>query len=1176
MNKKIFLPSIGLMALLAACSNDEMFENKPASVSNDGRPQVNLVLGAELPEMGNADTRMTGETYDDADGKKQYSWLWKESDVLGGTLFEDTKGLIHDGNYQTNYAFIRSDRGAGAGNLGAASFKTLSPVTVGSYMFYHPYNTDSEQHKLGHKLGDENHRIAKMVAGDNEGIASLGSSKDKNFFFTALNKVAIDFDEEKFEAVARELPLSFTSAYSFVRVDLTGDFKATSTTDYYKKFTVNKIELSTVATKENFVTEFTVNPQTIAAIQADMAKELEIGEVAPNGALLQDNPNLKEDIAEVRKVLRQDKYKFRNSFTLNGKSYSKDNEVSILAPVTGQTAKKLIHELETPANITSKDDHFVMWIPVPAGTYTTAKETYKFNGSTVEGTGALKLEVYTSEGKATFFVGEGSESVTLKRDQSNRVGRTLFIKDDESNIDLYAFNEKGLDVATDEEWAYAIDYIENHNYVFSNKVPQINLNGDVKVESLPTWTLQIVGNKSITLKGDFTLNPEKTILGDAKGVKVPTLVVAKGSTLNFAKEIKTLKLINNGTVNANENVEMQAMTSGEEAVLDIAAGKKVTVANAGGDVSANNVTLAENAKFTVNAGKAIVNGDMTVANEAIVTLNGTTANATNNVTLAPASTLNVAGGAYTTDGKLDIQAKGEKVSVVTVTSANTTNKGEVTVSGKLTTKAFANAMDAVLSVKAAQGEGRDASGAAVMTTLTNDGVITTEKGELTKNYFGGTINATTLNNNAKISNNGELVVKTNGANKGEITLLEDRYALIQLPNSYNNSGKIVIDTPENYCMYTYYKEWNKLEGVIGTGSIETEINSQEQYNAVLKQQNDYASESEKFTAWDVINKAYIACDLNLTKVDSKKSNYLKDVVLQGAKVTVAKNLVVNRLVADKATELTAVAANTVFTANAVDVNKDKELTINSNVKLLVRYEALNGAKSNRMMTVAGKLVNNGWIDTDNSPVAEAYKLSVLVEGELVNNGKLSQKSVKAFNVNSKEYKFVKGIYDAFNGIENETKIGKRIMMTSSKPANWNDANGIKVNAKTMKLILTEGVVTEIGKLFGNGFKGMIVSYKGKYYTFYDGSAEDVNTTVFESYVDKAAEAQKALQMKDAKATPAILMWDVVAGTAQNNSYGPTSFYIYKNAGKVDLRNSVWAYGEIEDNSKGIVEGEWSK
>ena len=109
-------------------------------------------------------------------------------------------------------------------------------------------------------------------------------------------------------------------------------------------------------------------------------------------------------------------------------------------------------------------------------------------------------------------------------------------------------------------------------------------------------------------------------------------------------------------------------------------------------------------------------------------------------------------------------------------------------------------------------------------------------------------------------------------------------------------------------------------------------------------------------------------------------------------------------------------------------------------------------------------------------------------------------------------------------------------------------------------------------------EGMMVLYNKKYYTFYDGSQDEGQTvaTVFESYIDKPTDAQAALQMKDTKATPAILMWEVAAGTKQNGTYGPTSFYIYKNVGKVDLRNSVWAYGEIEDNSKGIVEGEWSK
>lgn len=78
MNKKIFLPSIGLMALLAACSNDELFENKPISVDNNGRPTVNLVLGAELPEMDEANTKMIGGATDKEEGKWSLDWYWEK------------------------------------------------------------------------------------------------------------------------------------------------------------------------------------------------------------------------------------------------------------------------------------------------------------------------------------------------------------------------------------------------------------------------------------------------------------------------------------------------------------------------------------------------------------------------------------------------------------------------------------------------------------------------------------------------------------------------------------------------------------------------------------------------------------------------------------------------------------------------------------------------------------------------------------------------------------------------------------------------------------------------------------------------------------------------------------------------------------------------------------------
>lgn len=200
-------------------------------------------------------------------------------------------------------------------------------------------------------------------------------------------------------------------------------------------------------------------------------------------------------------------------------------------------------------------------------------------------------------------------------------------------------------------------------------------------------------------------------------------------------------------------------------------------------------------------------------------------------------------------------------------------------------------------------------------------------------------------------------------------------------------------------MYTYYKQYNKLNGLKGTGTIEATIKSQEQYKAVLAQQAEYWTISnDKYTAWDVINKFYVtSATLELTNVSSKIANYKKDVVLENAKVIIVDGLVVDQLIANNTTELTA-NNDVVFTANNVAVNKDKELTIGEKVKLHVVYKKFSASSKNYMMDIAGKLTNNGWIDTDESNTDVANNLSVLVQGELLNNGKLSQKQYLDFQL----------------------------------------------------------------------------------------------------------------------------------------------------------------------------------
>lgn len=1179
MNKKLFLPSIGLMALLAACSNDELFENKPISVDNDGRPQVNLILGVENPGLDVAETRMAGDAGLGSDGKARFDWLWRPTDVLGGALFSDVEGNIFNDKFLANYNFVRSDReDPNAETVKGATFKSYSSVTTGAYLFYHPYFYDGGRHTIGHVLGDGQDplRVTEMVVGD-EGFDDLAnvdkSGKSKNFFFSSLNDVTIPFDMENGVAQDETLPMKFASAYSFFRIELSTNLVGTSTTNYYKNFSINKIEVS--SPKTPFRTAFTVNPQTIAAIQADMFKN-EVGAVEKNGALAQVDPEvLSERIEKVRKALRGETYTYQDG----------SKTIPVLDYTKGAETNKLIYVLEEDCKL-KKGEKFVLWIPVPAGTYQVGHDTWTFNGVTKEADAALKFEVYTSEGKATFHVvNKNNEdgSITLRRDEANKFTQTLTIDGDKTNIDLYSFNQ-GFDVATDEEWEFAINYIKNHDKEFSNRTPLINLSGDITINKLFDQKIQIVSekNNTITLNNAegkiFTLDPDMTILGNGANDD-PILEVAAGNTLSFAKDITTLKLINNGTVNANQNVTMQLMTSGNEAVLNIEDGKIVKV-DAEDKVNANDVNVGLGAALTIDATEVAVDGDMDIQGKANVTLNGTTSNTTNNVTLCPTAKLTVTKGTYTSKGAMTINAEKDNIATVDIQSANATNEGNVTVGGMLKAKAFTNATGAILTAKApTTGEGRGKSGYVSVATLTNNGTVVTEKSEMIKNTFGGTIDVNTLNNNAggEINTNGELVVAKSGVNNGTINLEGDEYALIKLPGaSYTNNGRIVIEEPEHYCMYSYYKDWNKLESLKGNGTIETTIKNQDQYNAVLAQQAKYQNDGDKYTAWDVINKVYVNCNLNLTKVDSKDVKLLKEIVLNNnVKLSVANNLEIGKL-SIEGTNTTVQSISGIATLNATSmvVNEGKQVDITKDVKLLIKYAAFNN--KDYMLNVAGTLNNYGWIDTNNSTVAEANKLSVLVanNGQLINRGKLSQPAVKAFDVNSKEYKFAKSIIAKFDGITNTGNEGARVSISTSLPSNW--TNGSTIN--NLATILTSGQVIEIGKLFGTEFVGMIVKYGKKYYTFYDGSQDSNQSakTIFEPYKNNVDGANTALHKKDDKASTPIYMVNAIKDPTLNKAYGPTWFYIHENLGTVDLLNKVWAYGEIKNGDKGTLKGQWSE
>lgn len=1195
MNKKLFLPSIGLMALLAACSNDELFENKSISVDNNGRPQVNVILGVENPGLDVAETRMAGDAGLDSDGKAKFSWLWRPNDVLGGALFSDVKGEIFNERFLANYNFVRSDRGESEEIKGEASFKSYSSVTEGAYLFYHPYISDGSRSVIGHKLGDGKDplRVTDMRTGDDgfDNLADVqGDGTSKNFFFSSLNEVSIPFDMAEGVAKATELPLKFASAYSFFRIELGTNLVPTQTTDYYENFSISKIEVSSLNEDTPFRTAFTIDPTVIAAIQKDIFWGE--GAVESNGALkMVDKTILAERVGKVREALRQEKYTFNNTIDSD---HAAGTSVDVMSYTKDAKTNKLIYVLSKPYEINSKDDKFVLWIPVPAGTYKPAEDKWTFNGVERKATGALKIEVYTSEGKATFHLNSKQTtdgSITLARDNANKFTQTLVIDGDKTNIDLYSFNQ-GFEVATNEEYNFAINYIKEHSKEFSNRTPLINLSGDIEIKEMFDQALQIktANGSTITLKNEkgqeFTLDPEKTILGE-DGKEVPTLKVAEGNTLNFAKDIKFLQLINNGTVNANQNVTMQSMTSGNEAVLKIEDGKIVKV-NAEDKVNANDVNVGLGAALTIDATEVAVDGDMDIQGKANVTLNGTTSNTTNNVTLCPTAKLTVTNGAYTSKGAMTINAEKDNIATVDIQSANATNEGNVTVGGMLKAKAFTNATGAILTAKApTTGEGRGKSGYVSVATLTNNGTVVTEKSEMIKNTFGGTIDVNTLNNNAggEINTNGELVVAKSGVNNGTINLEGDEYALIKLPGaSYTNNGRIVIEEPEHYCMYSYYKDWNKLESLKGNGTIETTIKNQDQYNAVLAQQAKYKTDSDKYTVWDVINKVYVNCKLNLTKVDSKDLSVLKDIVLQSTEdLTVAKNLRVNKLIAQaNGTKITA-AASVVFNAQKVIVEKDAVLTNDTNVKLFIEpslsYAEANTNADNAMLSISGMLKNYGELHTTVEE-DKVLKATVAAGATLSNYGKIGspakantlwpQATLQNIDkINTEYYKF-KYVY--------------RVRSANNK--DLTSATDLAANKRTWSIFYLWYTTTS--------FTDKDVFYDGKS-TYYKvskeaGSIETQQKTLTSEQIKMLESTISATQAKFKYLSEDGTANDLIINITKNvqptkwsgekliQKFGHIQDFIFilKNDGTVELDTNAKTYGFIKDNSTGTLKGKFTE
>lgn len=1160
MKTKYLISALALPALLAACVNDDFETQKqdaPAIESDllKGRATGDLLISAvKSPTGEGASTRVDGELTE----VNGIDWYWQPGDKLGAVVV-DYFGVNYDQIVDadekedyviTNYPYEANIQTPATG----ATFSTPTAVVEGAYFFYNQYDgQNTSRRKIEHKLS----QYITVKAGVENGLKQVGTDKvvGQNFFISPIAKVAVADGE------ALETPISLQSLYTVLNFKLTADVE-----DQYlnRGFSVNKIEVET-SDGSNFKTAFVLNPLTLANVQLavrDANKDAAWAKLIDDrGVIDATKPEANKDL--ISAAMQAVWNALQNPATL-AECFSVNS--------SNDYPNKLVYQLETPFTWTqsNKDEVMELMVILPSDTYYENTTTKDIRDG--EETGVLKFTVYTSEGVYKSYVIKGSNNVLAKADEYTflrgkkaNVSRTMKIKGDETNITLFDFTGEGFPVATTADWNYAIDYIKAHSRDFGDETtwqyPILNLDNLTDAEGkvipivvdaehyFPNIRVKYQGDAVLSLEGqgEYVLDMDKMILG--AGAKRPTVVIEDQpeATVSFDTEFAYAGTETDG-VNYTDAVKLIS-----DAIINIAADQKVNF-----DLLESNTALyvAEGATVTVyksntakTAGTVTINA--TKENPATVTINGAYENAAN-VTVARYATLK------------------------TVGRATNDEKGIITVSGDLISGTFQN--DGKLTIKSlAENMNDDSRGTATINTLTNNGVVSTEKGPELKGTFGGTLNVTSkLTNNAEVNINGVLYAKAVANNAtGVITLEDDPYALIRVESTSTNKGKVVLTTPEEYEMYINYPNLdttNKLEE-LADGVIEAELDNAT-YQEVVANHKNYNTTQE--TAWEIINKVIVTDKMALAadNLVPEKDFFLND----NASLDLAKAVEVKTLNANgKGAAVSTSAKSVVLTAENVNVPANTDLTVDEGVKVMV---VSTGADFDEpLLNIAGTLTNNGQIDTEDG-AAEANDIYTVISkgGLLKNNGKLSKDAVLKYNKNvmNKMTGLIAGLNNASTSDYRGTWGGNipRVDLIEAKASNivdgtadaeWNPEDTWKSNLNQSGNAVTSDVIKHLfayGQLATvQGYQAIVVAYptdtyKDSWsYVLYLGGPNTGNTEVV---------SESELTTWNAIATDTKAADENVDGLFANYAVQGTWFNV-QNWGTLDLSaENSHAWGESEE------------
>lgn len=1189
MKAKYLFTALALPALFAACTNDE-FEQIQTPEKIDESVFAGRAVGDLTVFTANedAETRAGGDV--DASGKLKWV-ITGEDDWLGAAVVDYGKdeaivgpSTDYDNYVITNLPFVPQ---ASSYPTTAADFKPTTAVVDGAYLFYNRYYGQStDRRDFRHTIDaityvdptdtEYTHLGTADNAGDEE-------NKGQNFFLSPIVDMKVGQD-------MKATPIMLTSAYNIAQFT----FKTDLLPEYYEQedgFRIHKIELRTMNDNTKFHRTLILDPAKIANLQKEYAETNNLfnTEFKSNGAIITANRSDEEIVTTLKKITEK----------MQDPGEGQEANIGAYADETSLLTFQVKSNGKDYYSITDKDQEVKLLLILPAGNYS-QNETDLPKAIQGKTKGVFKLSVYTSEGvyHSLLVTSEDYPTYTLKRGvKSVFPEQTMIIKHGETNLETEELKTE-FTVNTDEDWRYAIRYINEHalEYNEGNKwhTPLITINAD-KVEvdmanedsRLPNYPVKYSGNAILNLNhvGTYDFDPTKVIL-DATNRPIIKIEDAT-AVLNFNMAVKAGIKNYEGVVGVDGESITAALKLDSKATIKIKDGIEVNFETLNSYTALNvaDAETADNAAVINVSGASNMEGATTFGAYSKVTLKGTASTAgtldinNNAVMTAKAGYTNSAVATIERDAQMVLEDGGTNKGTINVKVTGLLNVSNAT---------FTNAADAVLILVAEESGEWDNGDRSIaeIKTLDNSGEIEIMAGGKEKGTWGGLLNVTssvTNRSTGEILVNGEFIVTgtANSVNDGVIKLQGDNYAVIQLSGSKfksQNAGYIEITAPNVYRTFAgYYSKPNKLKGVKGT--IVATMNA-ETLATVWAHHLEYSANQE--TAWQVINKINVDGTLSFSADQTAVSK--KDLVLtNGAQVAAAKAdaiLTFGKVqVAENATAAFKSAnAYTLECAN-IEILKGANLENGNNVKVNIipslTFDAANKATTNTMLTINGTLKNYGELHTTQGK-DQVLKAVVGANGELNNLGTIGSpaigitywtnsvlKNIDAINLEYYNFKYVYGVRKSAT-----QSLGNSYL--TAKQKTWE------------MFVLWQNAIIEPNGVFTDGTNYYKVSKANDSTEEQKSSLTNAQKQILKStiaatqvgykYLDNGTKKDLIINIKsDSKPT----VW---SGQKLVREYGYLQDYlfVYENNGAVKFNNTgAKAYGLIKTNN-GTISGEFTE